>query len=153
VRIAEAIENQFPDIAESQPELLARHYTEAGLIEKAARLWGKAGQRSVERSALLEAVEHLTRAIDLIATLPGTPALRGEQIKLQVGLVNALMHVKGYGAPEPKAAVEQAHQFIERAEVLGEPLEDPLLLFSVLYGGWAASYVAFNGDVTCELAS
>jgi len=63
------------------------------------------------------------------------------------------MHVKGYAAPEPKAAVEQARQFIERAEALGEPPEDPLLLFSALYGVWAASYVAFNGDVTRELAS
>ena len=63
------------------------------------------------------------------------------------------MHVKGYAAPEPKAAVEQARQFIEQAETLGEPPEDPLLLFSVLYGVWAANYVAFNGDVTCELAS
>src|SRR5262249_57798092 len=66
---------------------------------------------------------------------------------------NALMHVKGYAASEPKAAVEQARQFIERAEALGEPPEDPLLLFSVLYGVWAASYVAFSGDVTRELAS
>ena len=54
-RIAETLESQFPEIAESQPELLARHCTEAGLIEKAARLWGKAGQRSLERSALVEA--------------------------------------------------------------------------------------------------
>ena len=152
-RIAETIESEFAESAESRPELLARHWTEAGLIEKAAGLWGKAGQRSLARSALVEAAEQLTRALDQIATLPSTPVLRGEQIKLQVALVNALMHVKGYAAPEPKAAVEQARQFIERAEALGEPPEDPLLLFSVLYGVWAASYVAFNGDVTRELAS
>jgi class 3 adenylate cyclase/predicted ATPase len=151
--IAETIESEFAEIAESRPELLARHWTEAGLIEKAAGLWGKAGQRSLARSALVEAAEQLTRALDQIATLPGTPALRAEQIKLQLALVNALMHVKGYAAPEPKAAVEQARQFIERAEALGEAPEDPLLLFSVLYGAWAASYVAFNGDVTRELAS
>jgi predicted ATPase len=115
-RIADTLEVQFADIAESRPELLARHWTEAGLIEKAASLWGKAGQRSLARSALVEAAEQLTRALDQIATLPGTPVVRGEQIKLQVALVNALMHVKGYAAPEPKAAVEQARQFIERAE-------------------------------------
>ena len=68
----------FAEIAENQPELLARHCTEAGLIEKAAGLWGKAGQRSLERSALVEAVEQLTRALDQIATLPATPALRRE---------------------------------------------------------------------------
>jgi len=152
-RIADVLESQFAEIAENQPELLARHCTEAGLIEKAARLWGKAGQRSLERSALVEAAEHLTRALDQVAILPGTPILRSEQIKLQIALVNALMHVKGYAAPEPKAAVEQARQFIERAEALGEPPEDPLLLFSVLFGVWAASYVAFNGDETRELAS
>ena len=70
-RIAEALESQFAEIAESQPELLARHCTEAGLIEKAAGLWGKAGQRSLARSALVEAVAQLTRALDQIATLPG----------------------------------------------------------------------------------
>jgi predicted ATPase len=152
-RIAETIESEFADIAENRPELLARHWTDAGVIEKAAFLWGKAGQRSLGRSALVEAAEQLRRALDQIATLPSTPVLRGEQIKLQIALVNALMHVKGYAAPEPKAAVEQARQFIERAEALGESPEDPLLLFSALYGVWAASYVAFNGDVTRELAS
>jgi predicted ATPase len=151
-RIAETIESEFAESAESRPELLARHWTEAGLIEKAAGLWGKAGQRSLARSALVEAAEQLTRALDQLATLPGTPVVRGEQIKLQVALVNALMHLKGYAAPEPKAAVEQARQFIERAETLGER-QDPLLLFSVFYGAWAASYVAFNGDVTRELAA
>jgi predicted ATPase len=152
-RIAETIESEFAEIAESRPELLARHWTEAGRIEKAAGLWGKAGQRSLAQSALVEAAEQLKRALDQLATLSDTSQLRREQIKLQVALVNALMHLKGYAAPEPKAAVEQARQFIERAEALGDTPEDPLLLFSVLYGAWAASYVAFNGDVTRELAA
>src|SRR6202050_5571254 len=128
--IAEALESQFADIAENQPELLARHCTEAGLIEKAAGLWSKAGQRSLARSALVEATEQLTRALGQIATLPATPALRREQIKLQVALANALMHVKGYAAPESKAAIERARLFIAQAEALGETPEDPLLLFS-----------------------
>ena len=85
-RIAEALESQFAEIAEKQPELLARHCAEAGLIEKAAGLWGKAGQRSLARSALAEAVEQLTRALAQIAALPATSALRREQIKLQVAL-------------------------------------------------------------------
>ena len=152
-RIAETLESQFAEIAESQPELLARHCTEAGLIEKAAGLWGKAGQRSLARSALVEAAEQLTRALDQIAALPATPALRREQIKLQVALITPLMHVKGYAAPETKAAAEQARLLIEQAEALGEPPEDPLLLFSVLYGFWVANYVAFNGDAVRELAA
>ena len=152
-RIAETLESQFAEIAERQPELLARYYTEAGLIEKSAGLWGKAGQRSLARSALVEASEQLKRALDQIATLPGTPTLRREQIKLEVGLVNALMHTKGYAAPETKAAIEQARSLMERAEALGEPPEDPLLLFSILYGSWTANYVAFNGDAVHELAA
>ena len=152
-RIAETLETQFVGIAESQPELLARHCTDAGLIEKAADLWGKAGQRSLERSALLEAVAQLTRALAQFATLPGTPALRREQIRLHVALITPLLHVKGYAAPETKAAMDQARLLIEQAEALGEPPQDPLLLFSVLYSFWVANYAAFNGDVMRELAA
>ena len=151
-RIAEALESQFAEIAERRPELLARHCTEAGLIEKAAGLWGKAGQRSLERSALVEAADQLTRALAQIATLPATPALRRDEIKLHVALINTLFNFKGYAATETKAAVERARLLIEQAEALGEPPEDPLLLFSVLYGFWVANYVAFNGDVMRELA-
>jgi class 3 adenylate cyclase/predicted ATPase len=151
-RIADTLESQFPDVAERQPELLARHCTEAGLIDKAAALWGKAGQRSLERSALIEAAEQLTRALAQIAILPGTPALRREQIKLQVALITPLMHVKGYAASETKAAAERARVLIEQAETLGESPEDPLLLFSVLHSFWTANFVAFNGDALRELA-
>jgi predicted ATPase len=152
-RIAEALEKEFADLAESQPELLARHCTEAGLGEKALALWAKAGRRSLERSALSEAVEQLTRALALIVTLPPTPALRREEIDLQIALITPLIHVKGYAARETKAAADRAHQLIERAEQLGEPLEDRLLLFSVLNGAWLVNYVAGNGDAICELAN
>jgi predicted ATPase len=152
-RIAAVLEKQFPEVAESQPELLARHCTEAGLIEKAAGLWGKAGLRSLARSAPVEAAEQLASALAQIAALPGTTALRREQIKLQVGLANALMHTKGYASSDTKASLDQARQLIQRAEALGEAPEDPLLLFSVLYGFWVASYTAFNGDSVCELAA
>ena len=98
------------------------------------------------RSALVEAVEQFKRALAQIAVLPATPALRREQIKLQVALITPMIYVKGYSAPEAKAAVEQARLLIEQAEALGEPPEDPLLLFSVLYGIWVAKAFAFNGD-------
>ena len=151
-RIAEALEREFVEISEAQPELLARHCTEAGLIEKAVGLWGKAGQRSLERSALVEALEQFTRALKQIAILPTTPALRREEIKLRAALIHPLTHVKGYAASETKEAVEQARLLIERAEALGEPAEDPLLLFSILYGLWIANIVAFNGTVAQALA-
>jgi class 3 adenylate cyclase/predicted ATPase len=152
-RIAETLESQFTEMAENQPELLARHFGEAGLAEKAASLWGKAGQRSLERSALVEAIEQITRALDLIVTLPGTPGLRREQIKLQAALITPLIHIKGYAAPETKEAAEQARLLIQRAEALGEPSENALLLFSVLYVLWAAKTVAFNGDVNRKLSA
>ena len=152
-RIAETLEREFADVVERQPELLAHHYTEAGLIEQAATMWGKAGQRSFERSALVEAVEQLARALAQIKTLPGTPALRREEIKLQVALITPLMHVKGYAAPETKAAAERARQLIEHAEMLGEGPDDPLLLFSTLHSFWTANFVAFDGDALREQAS
>jgi class 3 adenylate cyclase/predicted ATPase len=152
-RIVETLESQFAEIAQNQPELLAHHCSEAGLIDEAAGLWGKAGQQSLERSALVEAAAQLTRALAQIATLPATSALRHEQIRLQVALITPLIHVKGYAAPETKAAADRARLLIEQAETLGESPEDPLLLFSVLFAVWSASYVAFNGDAMRELSA
>jgi class 3 adenylate cyclase/predicted ATPase len=151
-RIAETLESKFSEIAENQPEVLARHCAEAGNIEKAAVLWGKAGQRSAQRSALVEAAEQLKRALNLIKSLPGTPALRREEIKLQVELITPFIHVRGYAAPETRDAEERALLLIEQAQALGEPPEDSLLLFSALYGSWAANIVVFNGDAMRELA-
>ena len=152
-RIAEALESQFADIAESQPELLARHCTEAGQIEKAAGLWGKAGLQSLTRSALTEAAAQLNRALTQITALSGTAALRRQQIEFQVALANVLMHTKGYASPDTKASFSQARLYIERAVALGEPPEDPLLLFAVIYGFWVGNYVAFNGNALRDLAA
>jgi class 3 adenylate cyclase/predicted ATPase len=152
-QIAEALERQFAEVVDSQPELLAHHCTEAGLIEKAAILRGKAGQRSLARSALVEAAAQLSQALAQIADLPTTASLRREQIKLQVALANALMHTKGNSAPDTVACLDQARSLIKRAEGLGERPEDPLLPFSVLYGFWVANYVAFNADAMRELAA
>ena len=151
-QIAETLETKFSEISEREPELLAYHNTEAGLIEKAAGLWAKAGQISLTRSALKEAAAQLTRALNQMEILPGTPALRRQQIKIQIALANALMHTKGYAAPETKAALNHARSLLERAEALGEPPEDPLLLLSVLHGFWVANHVAFNGDAVRDLA-
>jgi len=152
-RIAETLETQFAEIAESQPELLARHYTKADLIEKAARLWGKAGQRSQQRSALVEAAEQLRQALAQIASLQSTRDLRRDQIILQIALLNTLMHVKGYGAPETKAAVAQVRFLIDEAERLGESLDDPSLLLSALFGQWIVNFICFDGDVAREIAA
>ena len=152
-RVAEVLLDNVGGTAPAEPELLAHHFTQAGLTEAAIEWWGKAGQRSLERSALVEAVEQISRALDQIATLPSSPTLRREQIKLQVSLITPLIHVKGYAAPETRAASERARMLIEKAEALGERPEDPLLLFSVFYSFWVAKYVAFDGDALRELAA
>src|SRR6516164_3494010 len=89
-RVAEVLLDLVGGTAAAEPELLAHHFTQAGLIEAAVEWWGKAGQQSLERSALVEAAEQLTRALKQIATLRSTPALRREEIKLQVALINTL---------------------------------------------------------------
>jgi predicted ATPase len=152
-RIGEVLRDQFTVAAAAEPELLAHHFSRAGVPEAAVEWWGKAGQQSLERSALMEATEQLTRALDLITKLPATAALRREEIKLQAALLTPLLNIKGYAAPETKAAVQRARLLIEQAETLGEPPEDQLLLFSVLYVFWTTNYVAFNCDVCLELAA
>jgi class 3 adenylate cyclase/predicted ATPase len=151
-RIAEILEDRFPEIGERQPELLARHYAAAGLNEKAARLWGKAGTQSLERSALVETIEQMSRALALISALPATTALRRERLRLQVALINPLGHVKGWASAETRAATEQARLLVEQAQTLGEAPDDLLLPFSALYGIWVRYLVAFDGDMARGLA-
>src|SRR5262249_32177658 len=116
--VAETLRDHFADTAAAEPEVLAHHFTQTGLTEAALEWWGKAGLQSLERSALIEAMDQLTRALAHIAALPSTPALRREQIKLQVALITPLIHIKGHAAPETKAAAERARLLIEQAEVL-----------------------------------
>ena len=79
--------------------------------------------------------------------------MRRQQIAFQVALANALMHTKGYASPDTKASFEQARLYIEQAEALGEPPDDPLLLFAVIYGFWVGNFVAFNGAMLRQLAA
>jgi hypothetical protein len=120
---------------------------------EAVGLWGKAGQRSLERSALVEAMQQFTRALDQIGTLPSTPELRRQEINFQVATITPLLNIKRFAAPETKAATDGARLLIEKAEALGEPPDDPLLLFTVLFSFWVANFVAFNGDLALELAA
>jgi hypothetical protein len=105
----------------------------------------------LERSALAEATEQLRQALDQIATLPATPALRREQVNFQIALISSLYHVKGFGT-ETTTAIERANLLIEQAVALGESPEDPLLLFLVLYNLWMANLFAANCDLCRELA-
>ena len=152
-RIAEALETQFTEIAESQPELVARHCTEAGHDREGGELLGQGRTAVAGASALVEAVAQLTRALDQIATLPATPALRREQIKLQVALITPLLHVKGYAAPETKVAAERARSLIERAEALRRDSRRPAAVVLGPLRLLECEFVAFNGDAGCDLAA
>ena len=120
-RVGETLRDKFAGTAAGEPELLAHHFTRAGLPETAIEWWGKAGQKSLERSALVEAAQQFSRALHQITTLPRTTALRREHIKLQVAGITPLIHIKGYSAPDTKAAIEQARFLLEQADARRNP--------------------------------
>ncbi|MFK4506416.1 AAA family ATPase [Bradyrhizobium daqingense] len=128
-RIAAAIEQHFPETVQAQPELLAHHFTEAGLAEPAIDYWLRAGQAEIARSATAEAVTQLTKGLELIPNLPDDAARWRRELELQVALGVALMASKGWAAPE----VGRANA---RARSLCECLGDTSRLFPVLYGEW-----------------
>ena len=128
-RIAQVLEAQFPETAETQPELLAQHYTEAGLGEQAIGYWQRAGQQASERSANVEAISHFTTGIELLKTLPETPARTQQSLTLYIGLGTALLMTKGQSAPEVEQAYTQAYALCQQ---VGETPQ----LVPVLLGLW-----------------
>ena len=126
-RIAQVLVSQFPETAETQPELLAQHYTEAGLSAQAIPYWQRAGQRAIEHSAHVEAIAHLTRGLEVLNTLPDAPDRTQQELVLQTTLGPALLATKGYAAPE-------VGQVYARAQELCQQVEETPQLFSTLYG-------------------
>src|SRR5262249_47657926 len=126
-RIAQVLEARFPEICETQPELLAHHYTEAGVLAQAIPYWQRAGQRAIERSANVEAIAHLSKGLELLTTLPDTPARVQAELTLQPTLGPALMATRGYAAPEVAATYNRARELCQQAEETPE-------LFPVLWG-------------------
>jgi tetratricopeptide (TPR) repeat protein len=126
-RIAQVLEARFPESGATQPELLAHHYTEAGLAEPAIGYWQRAGQHASDRSAHLEAISHLTTGIELLKALPKTPEHTQQALTLYTVLGAALVMAKGMGAPEVEHAYSQAHALCQQ---VGETPE----LGPVLYG-------------------
>jgi predicted ATPase/DNA-binding winged helix-turn-helix (wHTH) protein len=119
-QIAEALAAHSPEIVESQPELLAQHCAEAGLVEKAVVFWGKAGHRSVARSAMAEAAAQFQKGLDQLALLRETPERRQKELELSSALGAVLNVVKGSGAPETGQAYARARELWEQ---LGSPVE------------------------------
>jgi predicted ATPase/DNA-binding winged helix-turn-helix (wHTH) protein len=119
-QIAEGLEARSPEIIDSQPELLAQHYAEAGLVEKAVAFWGKAGHRSVARSAMVEAAAQWQKGLDQLALSPDIPERRQKELEFSSALGAVLNVVKGSAAPETGQAYSRARELWEQ---LGSPME------------------------------
>ena len=126
-QVAQLLERQFPEMVETQPELLAHHYTEAGQHEAAIGYWQRAGQHALQHSAYVEAIAHLRQGLAVLTLLPETPERRQRELDLQVALGPALIATKGYAAPD----VERTYA---RAQELCQRLGDTPQLFPVLRG-------------------
>lgn len=128
-QVADILESRFPEIVETQPELLAHHHTEANSPQTAVEYWLKAGQQAIGRFADREAVGHLEKGLSVLQTLPDTPERAQLELSLQTSLGPALMATKGYAAP----SVGEAYR---RARDLCQQLKDITQLFPVLWGLW-----------------
>jgi predicted ATPase len=113
-RIAQVLAEQFPETAETQPELLAQHYTEAGLSALAVVYWQRAGKRASERSAYVEAISHLRKGLEVLQMLPDTPARLQHELALQTTLGPALIATRGYGAPEVAQVYTRARELCQQ---------------------------------------
>jgi class 3 adenylate cyclase/predicted ATPase len=128
-RIAQALEARFPALVETQPELVAQHYTAAGCHEQAVRYWQRAGELASDRSAHREAISHFTTGIELLKTLAETPEHTQQALALYIALGAALQMAKGLAAPEVEHAYTQAYALCQQ---VGETLP----LVPVLVGLW-----------------
>jgi predicted ATPase len=143
-RIAQVLEEQFPETVQTQPELVAHHYTEAGFTEQAIPYWQRAGQHASAGSAHLEAVSHFTTAIELLTTLPETSERLQHALTLHIALGAALQIAKGYTAPEAEHVYTQARALCQQ---VGETPE----LVPVLFGLWQFYHARAQFSIACEL--
>jgi class 3 adenylate cyclase/predicted ATPase len=144
-QIAPVLEAQFPDTTETQPELVAHHYTEANLIAQALPYWQRAGQSATQRSANVEAIAHLSKGLELLKTLPDTPERARQELTLQIALGAPLMATKGFGAPEVGRAYARAR---ELCQLTG----DTAHLFPILRGLWEFYQLRAEHQTARELA-
>jgi class 3 adenylate cyclase/predicted ATPase len=144
-RIARTLEQGFPAVVATQPHVLARHFTEAGLVEKALVYWLRAGQQAVAKSALVEAVSQLRRGVRLAAEMPDASLRSRHELDFQIALASALVAMKGYAHPEVVEAFERARGLILATNDIGT-----IAHFSVLYGLAAANYHAGRPSIALE---
>ncbi len=133
-RIAQALQTEFPRTAIADPQLLAHHCTEAGLVEQAVGWWLRAGTQSLMRAATSEALAQLRRGLELCASLPDTEARRRQELDLQILLGKAIIATQGHAAPGFTASVA-------RARVLCTELGSPPQLLTVLFVEWTQAHL------------
>jgi tetratricopeptide (TPR) repeat protein len=161
-RIAEALEQRFPDFVETRstiasntgarspgvPEILAHHYGEAAIADKAIAYWHLAGKSTVAKSAVREATAQLRRGLSLLEGLPETRERQQLELDIHVTLTQALMAGKGYADPETVAALERANRLVTEMAAVGTPVH-----FSVLFGLWVSTYTSGNIAAALEHAA
>ena len=138
-RVAETLRDRFAATAAAEPEVLAHHFTQAGLTDAAIEWWGKAGDQALRRSAFQEAISHLGKAIEMAdkageGAPRATAVLSSQRLKLQTSYGQAMIHARGYSAPETTAA-------FARARELTAGIEDAAERFSIYYGLWVGNFV------------
>jgi serine/threonine protein kinase/tetratricopeptide (TPR) repeat protein len=145
-RIAEVLQARFPQTAETQPELLAHHFTEAGLTDQAIGYWLKAGRRAQERSAVSEAIGHLTRGLALLGTLDDSRQRDERELQFVTALAPAYIAARGYAAPEVGPLLLRGRELCER-------IGDTQQLFGIMLGMWEWRLVRGDLQICTELAA
>jgi class 3 adenylate cyclase/predicted ATPase len=143
-RIAKALEDGFPEVADTQPEILAHHYTEAALAEIAVTWWRRAGDLAIRRSADTEAVRHFSRAIELLQREPESHERDERELAMRIKLSGPLIATRGYVTPELAENYANAWQLCGR-------LKEEKSIFPVMYGQWVIPYV--RGDMSAALVN
>ena len=136
-RIAHLLDQQFSDVKENNPEIIARHYTEAGLTAQAIDYWQRAGHRAAKRSANQEAVAHFRRAKQLIENLPDRAAFAEQELQLLIALGPALMTTKSSAAPEIGSLYARAGELARQTGRMAD-------LFPTIWGAWLVAFVSGN---------
>jgi class 3 adenylate cyclase/tetratricopeptide (TPR) repeat protein len=143
-RVAATYEKLRPDVVDQRPDLVARHFTEAGLADRAVPYWGDAGRRSLTRSAVREAIAQLRQGLTLVATLPDCPTRARQELDLQMVIGSALILTHGFAAPQVEATYDRAHELFKQ-------VGDAPDLFRVLFGLRSYNLLRGNLDLATEL--
>ena len=136
-RIAAALEEHYPAVAEMEPETIALHLTEAGLASRAVGYWLRAGRNAAGRSANLEAISHLSRGLEALKSCPEGLERDRQELALQTAIGGPLIAIHGYTAPQLGTAFNRAH-------ALCYELDDTDALFAALSGKFIFHFV--RGD-------